>query len=100
MLERRVIRLFIVINFSDVTSGRDHRAVRREKQSEKADNPNHLKGDYSQYQLAKYNRDKKHKSRQIELFMAADVSNCVTRKCVMLVFIEIQQVDLVTMETE
>lgn len=84
-----------MINFSDVTSGRDHKAVRREKQTEKVDNPNHLKGDYSQYQLAKYNRDKKHKSRQIELFIAADVSNREFREC-----IEIQQADLVTMETE
>jgi hypothetical protein len=37
-------------------------------------NSRHIKGDYSQYQLAKHNREKQHKQRQIKLFMAADVS--------------------------
>lgn len=35
---------------------------------------NNLKGDYSQFQLAKHNREKHHKERQLKLFMAADVS--------------------------
>ncbi|XP_060596920.1 GATOR complex protein WDR24-like [Ruditapes philippinarum] len=35
-------------------------------------NSRNIKGDYSQYQLAKHNREKQHKQRQIKLFMAAD----------------------------
>ncbi|XP_052220875.1 uncharacterized protein LOC127837663 [Dreissena polymorpha] len=38
----------------------------------KADNPNHLKGDYSQFQVAKHFREKQHKERSIKLFLAAD----------------------------
>ncbi|KAL4219462.1 hypothetical protein ACF0H5_022041 [Mactra antiquata] len=35
-------------------------------------NENSLRGDYTQYQLAKHNREKIHKDRQIKIFMAAD----------------------------
>lgn len=34
--------------------------------------PNHMRGDYSQFQLAKHNRERHHKERQFKLFMAAD----------------------------
>lgn len=35
-------------------------------------NPKHLTGDYSQFQVAKHQREKTHKDRQIKVFIAAD----------------------------
>jgi len=58
---------------SGVTVGKENGVVPRDKRA-RDEKPNHLLGDYSQFQLAKHNREKKHKKRQFELFISADVS--------------------------